>query len=162
MLGCGLWGVDCGVWVADGDRAGGTAEKPAGLRGALGALGAAAGKFRYPGDPEEPTVEEVRDALGIGGRVYEAVLDLVPGGRKSGSSAGIVLHGREFGRVRTKSSRKMGAFLLWRGRDGWRLRGRREGWRGGVVGSGREEGSRMSVTVELGLELQARLGKGHD
>ena len=42
-------------------------------------VGAAAGKSRYPGDAEEPTLEEVGGALGIGGRVYEAVVDLLPG-----------------------------------------------------------------------------------
>jgi len=59
-----------------------------------------------------PAVEEVREALGIGGRVYEAVLDRLPGGRKSRPSAGIVLYGRGFGRVKTKSPRKWGLFCL--------------------------------------------------
>jgi HEPN domain-containing protein len=35
-------------------------------------------KFRYPGRPEEPTPEEVQEALSTGSQVYEAVLERLP------------------------------------------------------------------------------------
>lgn len=34
--------------------------------------------FRYPGDPEEPTVKEAEEALAIGREVYEAILARLP------------------------------------------------------------------------------------
>jgi HEPN domain-containing protein len=35
-------------------------------------------KFRYPGDPEEPSFDEAKEALQIAREVYEAVLGLLP------------------------------------------------------------------------------------
>ncbi len=35
-------------------------------------------KFRYPGEPEEPSVEESDEALALARQVYEAVLSHVP------------------------------------------------------------------------------------
>jgi len=35
-------------------------------------------KFRYPGDPEEPTVAEADEALGVAREVLSAVLDRLP------------------------------------------------------------------------------------
>lgn len=35
-------------------------------------------KFRYPGDPEEPSFDEAKEALQIAREVYEAVLALLP------------------------------------------------------------------------------------
>ena len=35
-------------------------------------------KFRYPGDPEEPTVEEAVNALAVASNVYDALLDRLP------------------------------------------------------------------------------------
>jgi HEPN domain-containing protein len=35
-------------------------------------------KFRYPGEPEEPTVEEADEALVLACEVYEAILDRLP------------------------------------------------------------------------------------
>jgi len=35
-------------------------------------------KFRYPGDPEEPSFDETKEALQIAREVYEAVLGLLP------------------------------------------------------------------------------------
>jgi hypothetical protein len=64
-------------------------------------------KFRYSGDPEERTVEEVGGALGITSQ------ELRP-------PAGIVLHGREFGREKAKSPRKWGLFR-WGLREAWGL-----------------------------------------
>lgn len=34
--------------------------------------------FRYPGDPEEPTVQEAEEALAIGREVYEAIIARLP------------------------------------------------------------------------------------
>jgi hypothetical protein len=35
--------------------------------------------FRYPGDPEEPAIDEVRNALALAREVIEAVLSRLPG-----------------------------------------------------------------------------------
>lgn len=35
-------------------------------------------KFRYPGDPEEPFLEEVEEALSIARKAYEAILARLP------------------------------------------------------------------------------------
>ena len=35
-------------------------------------------KFRYPGDPEEPSVQEATDALAVARAVFEAVLSRLP------------------------------------------------------------------------------------
>lgn len=35
-------------------------------------------KFRYPGDPEEPTVQEAVEALALGREVYDAILARLP------------------------------------------------------------------------------------
>ena len=35
-------------------------------------------KFRYPGDPEEPSFDEAKEALQIAREVYEAVLARLP------------------------------------------------------------------------------------
>jgi HEPN domain-containing protein len=36
-------------------------------------------KYRYPGEPEEPSREEAESALALAGEVYEAVLGRLPG-----------------------------------------------------------------------------------
>lgn len=35
-------------------------------------------KFRYPGEPEAPTVSEAQEALALGREVYESILSRVP------------------------------------------------------------------------------------
>ena len=35
-------------------------------------------KFRYPGEPEEPTRPEVEEALSLARKLYEAILDRLP------------------------------------------------------------------------------------
>ena len=35
-------------------------------------------KFRYPGEPEEPTVEEAEEAIALADEVYEATIALIP------------------------------------------------------------------------------------
>lgn len=35
-------------------------------------------KFRYPGEPDEPSVSEAREALSLARQVYEAVLNRLP------------------------------------------------------------------------------------
>ena len=35
-------------------------------------------KFRYPGEPEEPDLEEAQEALSLARQVYEAVIAKLP------------------------------------------------------------------------------------
>lgn len=35
-------------------------------------------KFRYPGEPEEPSMEEVHNALQVASDFYKAILNLLP------------------------------------------------------------------------------------
>jgi hypothetical protein len=35
-------------------------------------------KFRYPGEPEEPSIQEVQEALWIALEVYKAILERLP------------------------------------------------------------------------------------
>ncbi|HEV7213819.1 MAG TPA: HEPN domain-containing protein [Chloroflexota bacterium] len=48
------------------------------LLGQAAALTEYAWAFRYPGDPEEPTLQEAEDALAIGREVYKAILARLP------------------------------------------------------------------------------------
>jgi HEPN domain-containing protein len=51
----------------------------AGLAGQAAPLNKYAVRFRYPGEPYSPTIEEAREALALAGRIIEDILARLPG-----------------------------------------------------------------------------------